>query len=435
MDTLQKIFNSQLSEALSPRNIIVKILKRKLKEIDASISKKDFSELETEIERVCTNEGLIFDTCDQVQSDEDYKNLEEESTLAEGSELISVTTREGSSATITIKEFLEEYEQAIEKIPYQDLYSNLTDKWVDTTLPKVITSASSLHKELSKVQKTFEKESIGIWSEALDLLRILINICVEVGCDFNDENRNKFFQSYVVDASTRLHARACQIALEIYTLLNAGFADGAHARWRTLHEVMVIAGFIIEKGEDTAEKYLLHEGVEARKAARSYQNYCERLGYQPISDNEIKAIEEHFQQLKDRFGGNYAGDYGWASDELSNPKPNFAHIEKAIHLDHMRPYYKLSSANIHANSKGILSKLGLDSRMEDLLLVGPSVLGLADPGHGTAISLIQITTFVLTINPSIDTLAISKMLDRLGSEIGKAFMTAHHILENDLRED
>ena len=46
----------------------------------------------------------------------------------------------------------------------------------------------------------------------------------------------------------RLHARSCQITMEILALLKSGFADGAHARWRTLHEIAVTALFIKQQG-------------------------------------------------------------------------------------------------------------------------------------------------------------------------------------------
>ena len=40
----------------------------------------------------------------------------------------------------------------------------------------------------------------------------------------------------------------------ILALLRSGFADDAHARWRSLHELAVVSGFISEYGEDVAEK-------------------------------------------------------------------------------------------------------------------------------------------------------------------------------------
>jgi hypothetical protein len=64
-----------------------------------------------------------------------------------------------------------------------------------------------------------------------------------------------------------------------------------------------------------------------------------------------------------------------------------------------------------------------------MLLAGPSDLGLADPGHSTAISLSQITFTLLTMKPNIDRLVICQILGRLEDEVGEAFIAAHRALE------
>ncbi|NJM53745.1 MAG: hypothetical protein HC846_10380 [Blastocatellia bacterium] len=72
-----------------------------------------------------------------------------------------------------------------------------------------------------------------------------------------------------------LYARACLVSSEILVLLKAGFPDGSHARWRTLHEIAVVAMFIEKHGKEVAERYLLHEYVEDYKGAMQHQKYCE----------------------------------------------------------------------------------------------------------------------------------------------------------------
>jgi hypothetical protein len=49
---------------------------------------------------------------------------------------------------------------------------------------------------------------------------------------------------HLVNVMARLHASACLVAFEILTLLQAGHAQAALARWRTLHETAVTALFI-----------------------------------------------------------------------------------------------------------------------------------------------------------------------------------------------
>jgi hypothetical protein len=44
--------------------------------------------------------------------------------------------------------------------------------------------------------------------------------------------------------------------------------DGAIARWRTLHEIAVIAMCVRDRGDAMAERYLLHSTVESYKALK-----------------------------------------------------------------------------------------------------------------------------------------------------------------------
>lgn len=254
-----------------------------------------------------------------------------------------------------------------------------------------------------------------------------IVIASEAGGSFNHTFRTSAAQqqNFVFDALTRLHARACQIAYEILTLLKAGYADGAHARWRTLHEISVIGYFIAEAGQDTAEAYLLHTVVESYKASQLYQDYSTQLGYEPLPQQELDQTTLAYEAALNRFGRSYAGEYGWASQALRSRGINEAHfrsIEKAVNLSHWRPYYKMASHNVHANPKGILFKLGSRSENRQVLLAGPSDTGFTDPAHSTAISLHHITVALLTFEPTIDQLVVVSILQTLIDEIGEAFL-------------
>jgi hypothetical protein len=52
---------------------------------------------------------------------------------------------------------------------------------------------------------------------------------------------------------TRLHARAYSLASEVYVLMTAGHASAAYARWRTLHEVAVVAHLITMNDRELAK--------------------------------------------------------------------------------------------------------------------------------------------------------------------------------------
>jgi Family of unknown function (DUF5677) len=283
----------------------------------------------------------------------------------------------------------------------------------------------------------FRKRLYDRWQLPLERLRMLLAISREFGEGINHKVRQSSddtTRKYLVEVLTRSHARACQIAEEILCLLEGGFADGAMARWRTLHEVAVVASFIADHGEDLAERYVLHQAVEANRAATEYQRFQPLLGYEPIKDSELRVLRSSHDALIARFGTAFKEQHGWAAHHLKNAKPNFADIERAVGIGHLRVHYRMASHNVHASSKGVFFKLGLmgDARV---LLAGPSNAGLADPGDRTAWSLAHISATVATLEPSLDNSMILQVIVPLMTEIGEFFFEEHKRLAEEVLHD
>jgi len=148
----------------------------------------------------------------------------------------------------------------------------------------------------------------------------------EAGADFNDKYRAEARQQddFVFEALVSLHGRASRIASETYALLRTGHADGAQARWRTLHELAVVASVIATGGQDIAERYLLHLYVQNAKDARAYQDNCAALGYEPFTTEELDGITQAERELIARFGREFKKDYGWAATVITSGRaPTF----------------------------------------------------------------------------------------------------------------
>jgi hypothetical protein len=109
-----------------------------------------------------------------------------------------------------------------------------------------------------------------------------------------------------------------------------------------------------------------------------------------------------------------------------------ADIQEAAQIDHLTPYYRMASHNVHANPKGVFFKLGLLDESE-ILLAGPSNAGLADPGHACALSLNQITSVLLRLNETFDHVIVMKIMYALADEVGDALIAAHQKLVEDER--
>ena len=304
-------------------------------------------------------------------------------------------------------------------------------------LARIKKNASPGLKLRSRDRKAFEKRLNERWKQPLGILDLFIALNIEAGAEFNRKFRNEAVSSgdAAFEALTRLHAKGCQVSGEILALLRAGYADGAHARWRSLNEMAVVGSLIQQHDQELAERYLLHETIQQYKLACDYQQYFDRLKHEPPSKENLDQLIAQREELIARFGKTFVGEYGWASSAIGKPNPTMRDIEQHVLLDHMRPYYRMASDNVHPNAHGASFRLGLGlTQQEEMLLAGPSNLGLADPGHSTAISLLQLTTALLATQSVLDCAVTTKILAELTDEVGEAFLMVHQELEPPLSD-
>ena len=283
-------------------------------------------------------------------------------------------------------------------------------------------------------QSKFEERLLERWKKPIDLLELLLAVCLEAGAELNDEYRPEASRSndYVFHVLTGLHARGCQIACEILALLKSGLADGAHARWRTLHEIAVISYFTKDHGQDVAKRYLEYGIVETFEDAREYQKHCREIGYEPFTDKEMKVIQERYDSVIGVYGKEFGEHYGWIPRKILSTR-NFAEIEKSQKFDRLRPYYKWACHGVHSGPKSISTKLGLmkTAYQNPVLLADPSNFGLADPGQSAAISLCQITVCLLSTKPTIERAAEMMAIERLTEEISSVFCDVQKEIERE----
>ena len=298
-------------------------------------------------------------------------------------------------------------------------------------------------KRYQRQRKRFEERLGKHWAKPLHLLELTVELAEEVGTEIIElsgpgEDRGNV-RNHTFDALVAIHARGCQMSRAILALLRSGFADDAHARWRSLHELAVVSSFISKHGEDVAERYLLHEIVQQRKLARAYKKHEIRAKLDPLTQAEIEALDERYDSLVARFSKDFARDYGWAASALGKDRPTFIHLEEDVGLDHWRPYYLMANHSVHPNSHANYFKLGLhETGRRSVLLSGPSNLGLADPGQGVALSLTQITAALVDTNPTVGRAVELMVVHLLQDATGEAFLRAHKeaekIAENGLRQ-
>ena len=323
----------------------------------------------------------------------------------------------------------------------QDMIENL-DRIVEVVVEKSLPKFSGdVFKSLKKkgrdmlvkqreYQEKFENSLYQKWKEPLDLLESLIRVSMESGelhankiLENNDSNKFK------KDAIIKIHARALQISNEIFVLLKSGYADGANARWRSLHELAVISFFLLENDNEVSERYLKYEVVERFNEAKDYKTQCKKLGYPPIDQYKFEKLKEEKDRLCEIYDDNFSWSYGWIPSSILSER-SFKALEEHVNLNDLRPFYKFSSASVHGNSRG-LYRLGVrDDYQDKVLLCGTSDYGLADPLETTAISLFHITICLLNLEPDYESMFHIQLMKSFVEELGPKAVKVQKKLED-----
>src|SRR6266567_3464704 len=156
---------------------------------------------------------------------------------------------------------------------------------------------------------------------------------------------------------------------------------------------------------------------------------------------ELDQLRLQREALITRFGTVFDNRYGWAAMSLGKKnKENitFADIERDVQLNHLRPYYKMASHGVHANSKGLIFDIGspdLDiPGYKKPSLGGASNAGLADPGQLALTSLNQCTATFLTLKSDLEVVMKLRMLNSFVHEACHAFVDIQHELEREEEE-
>ncbi|WP_150127023.1 DUF5677 domain-containing protein [Sphingomonas panacis] len=286
--------------------------------------------------------------------------------------------------------------------------------FVKTEVPSIITkiiddSAQIILKSLKgdwRAQRDWQLATGGgfrerleeRWGAAFDILRMMYTISHEIGAIVEQRRRRSRAKRNLVlqDTIRHLHVRACQVVAEILCLMENGFADGAMARWRTLHEITIVAAVIAHFGEDLAVRYRAHEAVEAKRAMDRYQASHSTLGLAPLSKKEIAEVESAYAQALVLYGDRFGSEYGWAGFHLGLKKPRFIDLEQAAGKIEMRAYYGMASYNVHASPKGIAFRLGLLRELGSPTgLAGASNIGFVDPAQLSAFDITFVTGLIL----------------------------------------
>lgn len=249
----------------------------------------------------------------------------------------------------------------------------------------------------------FRNRLFETWRLPLERLDALLHIGTEIVADIRVKYADSNLRNNKLNIATRLHARTVQVSQEISHLLHGGFADGAFARWRTLHETSVILKFICEGDEDLSTRFMDFQDITRITSATRY-NKNNELGFEPFTDEQLIKFKEQQNAILNKYEPSFQNKFGWALKALnkeSNPKSqaNYIDIEQFVGMSFLRNHYSFANQYVHAGIDCIGYKLGTSLSEEDLLLTGPSNEGLLEPIQCTSLSLIHSTVALISAFP------------------------------------
>lgn len=173
----------------------------------------------------------------------------------------------------------------------------------------------------------------------------------------------------VAYALSSIAVRAHATTHEISALLRAALPTGAHARWRTLHELQVVAAVIGAGDENTAARYNDH---------RWYGFKQDRLRITPKPAWPGETPEQVMGRLTKEYGNRFDKQYGWAYPEVKRllgdaEEATWNNLVKiaALNPPHRENVY-IAHHLVHADALGVLHHIGSDgllhagARLDDI---------------------------------------------------------------------
>lgn len=336
--------------------------------------------------------------------------------------------------------YLNTYHEFPTTAKFGKIFSEIAIKSLETLANELMKTLKKdrprMLKEHKKIRRGFEQRLDERWKVPFDLLETMIVVCLESG----EDKKNKFSKGTTITnpkkvALIKIHARSIQIAYEILSLVRSGFADGAHARWRSIHELAMVAMFLLDSDDEVSVRYLKHDIMKKFKESQEYEKYYELLGYDPPDKKDLDLVKEEHDKMIQKYGNEFEYRMGleWIPVSII-PNRTFRALEEHVKMDKFHPFYVWSSNAIHGGSKGF-ENLGVMGDIQNhLLVVGPTNYGFADPIDQTSLSLSHVTSSLLLLESDFEDILMLHAIQKHTKEIGQCALDVQNNLKQDIIE-
>jgi hypothetical protein len=297
----------------------------------------------------------------------------------------------------------------------------------------------------------FHAQILDEWGPAIDGLDLLIALVYDAA----EEWRSSYGEAELGIRSRRRAAlAACTGAInsanDVSALIVRGCGTAAFARWRTLHELNVVARILRISSDDVLERYLDREDLRYHDSVlRLHRAWKDGRLEGSVPREAVLKARDMKVALTNKYGAWFLGDFGWAHELLyeSNPAyrerfdlderpsgPRFSELQAYADLREYALDYIISSTAIHASPA--LAGFLIHAHREPK--AGPSLYGLGFPGSATAVALADVTSWLLEAcpdPPDDEFVRWSSVLSALAAKTAEAFQSTNDRLEENLQHE
>lgn len=277
-------------------------------------------------------------------------------------------TSEDVQATVTsiiedLKYTLKEISNEITEALPQALQTTL-EKMADLVGAELLTQAIEHTKHLNKIQELRVSTVERHWKKAIDQLNMLRHLVVEWGTAAFGIKSGAYANPNTALALNRLTLRLYSVAGEVIALAQAGYADGALARWRTIHEISIIAIFLSKHPDKCAQMYLAHSIIDELRLVESGSGEQTDRTRNKADQEYLTSLQKQKSQLLKIFGSSFAKDLGWAAVELGRAKITLRELEDLVEMGILRQGYQHANSATHGGALAALTRISLGMDIE-----------------------------------------------------------------------
>ncbi|WP_041977892.1 DUF5677 domain-containing protein [Ectopseudomonas mendocina] len=278
----------------------------------------------------------------------------------------------------TIQGLIDELRDSI-----KDVWENVTEA-ISQAVPNALSSVAEFIGDriseqaiehslyLRKAHSERAEKVQRMWGKPIEQLDLLRHIVLEWNHTAVLHRKGAYSKPNTSFALSKLVARAYEVVGEIITLARAGYADGALARWRSLHEICVITMFLATRSDKCAQMYLSHHWVEELRLLDTDRASGTARATNAYNDRYIYDLRRQKDAMVAKFGAAFSKDFGWASVELGRAKTTFRDLESHVGLETLRRGYQEANSTVHGGALATLTRVSLGPGNVDGAVIPPA---------------------------------------------------------------